>query len=45
MFLKPLKKFPGLRYVFKYSFLERIHIQWEYVRGSQFSHMLYISRM
>ena len=45
MFLKPQKKYPGLRYVSKYSYLERTHIQWEYVWGSQFSHMPCIGRM
>ena len=45
MFSKPQKKSPELRCVSKYSFLERTHIQWEYVWGSEFSHMLCIGRM
>ena len=45
MFLKPQKQYPGLRYVSKYTFLERTHIQWEYVWGSQFTYMLCIGQM
>ena len=49
MFLKP-KKSPGLRYfidseISRLVFLERSHIQWEYVWGSQLSHMPCIGRM
>ena len=44
-FLKPQRKSPGLRYISNDSFLERTHIQWEYVWGSQFSHMHCIGRM
>ena len=34
--------FESSEIISKYRFLERTHIQWEYVWGSQFSHMLCI---